>query len=270
MTAVVNLVVMLGMFVVVPVGLRLVDDLPAWWPRLWRVGALPGAASLWLPRGWAAAILAGAYAVMTVALAVAGLLRWTRRPSAAPRDLALLTALVAPSVAGVSLVAERYGVELFGFRLPTLTLTVAHFHFAGFAAALIAALLCSSRRGAAAASVAALCVPAGLATVLAGFFVGPAVELAGTVVLTVGLWLMAWLIWRERGAGEGRARTLFAVAAVVPVGTMALAVAWALGRAVGLPHPSIDWMVATHGVANAVGFALCAVLAWRRVTTTRG
>jgi len=90
------------------------------------------------------------------------------------------------------------------------------------------------------------------------------VELAGTVVLTAGLWLVAWLTWRERRGADPVTRVLFLVAAVVPVATMALALSWALGRVSDLPHLSIDAMVASHGVANAVGFALCSVLAWRR------
>jgi heme A synthase len=48
---------------------------------------------------------------------------------------------------------------------------------------------------------------------------------------------------------------------------MVLALSWALGEATGLPHLPIGWMAATHGVANALGFALCAVLAWRRLAT---
>ncbi|OSC61194.1 hypothetical protein B5180_36300, partial [Streptomyces sp. BF-3] len=55
-----------------------------------------------------------------------------------PAGIALLTALVTPSVAATALVAERSGHELFGFDLGILALTVPHFHFAGFAAALIA------------------------------------------------------------------------------------------------------------------------------------
>jgi hypothetical protein len=45
---------------------------------------------------------------------------------------------------------------------------------------------------------------------------------------------------------------------------MALALDRALGQVFGLPHLSVSWMVATHGVANALGFALCSLLAWRR------
>jgi AcrR family transcriptional regulator len=52
-------------------------------------------------------------------------------------------------------------------------------------------------------------------------------------------------------------------AAVLAV-SMVLAVSWALGEATGLPHPSLAWMAATHGVANALGFALCGMVGWRR------
>jgi hypothetical protein len=138
--------------------------------------------------------------------------------------------LVAPSVAGGALVAERLGVELFGFDLPVLSLTVAHFHFAGFAAALIAALVCASTRDDALARLAALCVPAGLLIVLIGFFTGTPVELAGTVVLTAGMWLVAWLTWTQRHDTDRVVRVLFGVAAAVPVASMALAVQWALAR----------------------------------------
>ena len=170
-------------------------------------------------------------------------------------------------MAGVALVGERLGYPLFGFAPRILSLTVAHFQFAGFTAALIAALTCASTHDSPLGTAAALSVPAGILVVLVGFFAGTGVQLAGAVILTAGMWLVAWLTWREiRPSTTDRiARALLATAAAVLLVTMVLALSWALGRAVGLPHPSLDWMLATHGVANAFGFGLCSVLAWHRL-----
>jgi hypothetical protein len=274
MIPLVNVMVMVGMAVVVPLGLRLVGGPYRSFARVWPVGAVPAGVSLWLPRGAWAAGLAGAYAVLTGALALAVPVRLVRYRSLAGREVALLTALGTPAIAGGSLVAERAGYRLFGFPLGTLALTVAHFHFAGFAAALIAALVCTATAGRPSATVAAWCVPSGTAIVLVGFFAGDGVEAAGAAVLTAGLWLVAWETWRRvRPAAPDRVtRALFAVVAVVPVATMLLALDWSVGRATGLPHPSVTWMAATHGVANALGFAVCGLLAWARLprVTRRG
>ena len=232
-------------------------------------GAVPAAVALWLPQGALAAVLAVPYLLVAVGLALFGL-RLVVALARGVRALAVLAAMAAPTVAATALVAERAGHDLFGFPPSLLALTVAHFHFGGFAAALIAGLVCLSTHDGPLGRVAALCVPAGAAVVFIGFWVGRlgwfgrVMELAGTVVLTAGLWLVAWLTWRERRGADPVTRVLFLVAAVVPVATMALALSWALGRVSDLPHLSIDAMVASHGVANAVGFALCSVLAWRR------
>jgi hypothetical protein len=109
-------------------------------------------------------------------------------------------------------------------------------------------------------------VLAGTAVVLVGYFTTEFVELAGALVLTAGMWAVGWLTWRyARGPGTDRltAALLFGSAAIL-VASMVLAVSWALGEATGLPHPSLAWMAATHGVANALGFAVCAMVGWRR------
>nr|WP_155073015.1 YndJ family protein [Streptomyces taklimakanensis] len=261
---------MLGMLVVVPVGLTLIDDSVPVRARLWwLLGAVPGAVSLWLPRGVPATVLAALYALATVALALRAPLRVARTRSFAPAEVAVLTALVTPSVAGVALVAERHGYELFGFGLGILALTVPHFHFAGFAAALVAGLVCRAAAGRA-SRLAAWSVPAGTLLVLAGYFVDDWVELAGTAVLTVGMWLVGYVTWRDpRVRGTDRTtRRLLTVSAAVLVATMLLALSWAVGEATGLPHPSLTWMAATHGLGNALGFALCSLLAWRRLART--
>jgi hypothetical protein len=266
MTPLVNVIIMLGMLVVVPAGLALIET-PRHVRVVWVAGALPGAASLWIGRGTFAAGLATLYAVATGVLASHAAVRAWRGRSLAAREVAVLTAMAAPAVAGVSLVWERAGHAFLGFKPSLLSLTVAHFHFAGFAAALVGGLVCRAAGERRAATAAALTVPSGTALVLIGYFVDDWAELAGAVVLTVGMWLVGWLTWTEvrRGVTDRLTRGLLAVSAAVLIATMALALSWALGEAAGVPHPSVEWMAATHGVCNAVGFALCGVAAWRRL-----
>ncbi|WP_406398133.1 YndJ family protein [Streptomyces sp. NBC_00879] len=270
MSVLVNVIVMLGMLVIVPAGLRLMDAAElAPIRRIWPVFAVPGAVALWLPRSTTAAALAGIYTLGTLALAAQAPRRLARTRSLAPGEVAQLTALMTPSVAGLALVAERAGHELFGFGLTVLALTVPHFHFAGFTAALVAGLVCRATAGAA-GRFAALSVPLGTLLVLAGYFLDDWAELLGALVLTAGMWTVALLTWRDVRAGgrDGVTRTLLAVSAAVLVATMLLALSWALGEATGLPHPNLPWMAATHGLGNALGFALCSVLAWRRLKET--
>ncbi|MEV7419631.1 YndJ family protein [Streptomyces sp. NPDC089919] len=277
---VVDPVVTLGMLVVVPAGLRLIAPegpegaalrrAARWWPLC----ALPGAAALWLPRGTTAVTLAGGYAAGTLVLLVLGgirAVRLLRTGPPPPAEVAVLTALASPAVAGTALVAERGGWRLFGFDLDILALTVPHFHFAGFTAALVAGLVCrAAAPGAAGARLAACCVPAGTGLVLAGYFVDDWLELAGAVVLTAGMWAVALLTWHEiRPRGRDRlTRALLGTSAAVLAATMLLALSWALGEATGLPHLDLTWTAATHGLGNALGFALCSVLAWRRLKET--
>ncbi|MFD6935357.1 YndJ family protein [Streptomyces goshikiensis] len=294
MTVLVNLIVTLGMLYVVPAGLRLID--PAGLhtaARLWPVPAALGALCLWLPRGIPATVLAALYAAAALALATrapARLLEARRRSRAAgapprttvsgPAEVAVCTALMSPSIAATALVAERAGYRLFGFDLDILALTVPHFHFAGFTAALVAGLVC--RAGATAPAIApatapgsatlsrwaAYSVPGGTLLVLLGYFVDDWAELAGAVVLTTGMWAVALLTWRDirPGARDRTTGALLGTSAAVLVATMLLALWWAAGEATGITHPTLTWMAATHGLGNALGFALCSVLAWRRLT----
>ncbi|GAA0255932.1 YndJ family protein [Cryptosporangium japonicum] len=261
----------LGMLVIVPVGLGLLEApglrmLRKVWPPVAIVGAL----SLAMPVSSPAVGLACVYAVGTFVLAGTGAARFLRDRSFAPVDVAALTALVTPAVAGASLVVERVGGTVLGFGPKILLLTVAHFHYAGFAAALVAGLVAQATRAAPAARAAkfaALTVPAGTLLVLIGFFAGEVVELAGAAVLTAGMWVVGALTWRLRASVSDRAaRVLLTISSVVLVVTMLLALDWALGEAFGVPKLSLTWMAATHGVLNALGFGLCAVLAFSRLS----
>ncbi|KOU41128.1 hypothetical protein ADK55_29905 [Streptomyces sp. WM4235] len=270
MTVLVNLIVTLGMLGIVPAGLRLIDPVgPHRIARLWPFLAVPGAVCLWLPRGALATVLAGLYAAATLVLAAQAPARLLRTRSLAPAEIAVLTALVAPSVAATALVAERGGHRLFGFDLDILALTVPHFHFAGFASALVAGLVCRAAPSSAGglSRAAAYSVPAGTLLVLLGYFVDDWAELVGAAVLTGGMWAVAVLTWREiRPRARGRVTgALLSTSAAVLVATMLLALWWALGEATGITHPTLTWMAATHGLGNALGFALCSMLAWHRL-----
>jgi hypothetical protein len=266
---IVTLLAALGMVVIVPLGLSLIAE-PGLGVtvvrRWWVVVALPAAVSQWMPRGLVTATLALPYLTAASVLLTGALLEIAARgPARSVRvpEVAFLTALSGPVIAGSALVAERAGYRLFGFGLDTLTLTVAHFHYAGFAAALVAALLADRRPGPV-TTLAAWCVPGGTLIVLIGYFAGDPVQLAGAAVLTLGMWLTGWTTWRESRALDRTSRLLLGIGASVLIATMLLALDWALGAVTGLPHPSVSGMAATHGVANALGFALCSLLAWRR------
>lgn len=279
MTWLVGVLCAVGMVVVVPLGLRLLgerdDPVVAAWARVWPVVGAVGALSMLLPQGGLAAGPAVLYLGATLALALTAPVRLWRTRSLAPAEVAVLTALVAPAVAGVALVAERAGVALLGFEPIELALTVAHFHVAGFAAALVAGLV-AHVAGSRLASAAALTVPAGTLLVLVGYLLGDrvraglgdVVELAGAAVLTAGMWAVAWLTWtRVRTRTRDRlTRGLLGTSAVVLGATMVLALSWAAGHVVdAVPYLPLGWMVATHGVANLLGFAVCGLLAWRRL-----
>ena len=252
------------MLVIVPLGLTLLLQNPRWW----FVFAVPGAISLWLPRGTISITLASVYLAGTLLLIALAFRDFLRHKRLRPREIALYTALATPSIAALALVAERSSYELFGFKLTVLSLTVAHFHFAGFAAALVAYLIAAEPSRA--STAAAVSVPLGTGIVLLGFFLGDPVELAGAAVLTAGMWLVGWNLWQRSHHADRTTAILLTISASVLVLTMLLALSWALGHVVATPYLPLEWMVATHGLANAVGFALCGLLAWRRMRTAEG
>lgn len=263
MPGLVGVLTVVGMVVVTPSGLRLLGTpglrgLARPWPLLGLVAGL----GLLLDRGAVAVALVTPYALACAAVAALAALRGLRRLRAGgwdvTREMVAAFAGVSLAVAGSSLVAERAGVELLGFPLAIHGLTVAHFHYAAFAAVLVAGLAWQAAPGPFTAA-GAWAVPAGTAVTFAGFFTGNAVELAGATVLTAGLLLTSYVLLRARP------HPLLVVAAVALPLTMALAMWWAAGEAFGFAHPTLRQMAATHGIGNALGVGVCGVVGWTRV-----
>ncbi|SME96080.1 YndJ-like protein [Cellulosimicrobium cellulans J1] len=234
------------------------------------LGGRRGGASPAGPPGAAAATTASTTVSAAATTTTTGTARATASLPAS--TAATVTALVLPAVGAGALVAERAGWGLLGFSGTYLALTVPHMLYAGFGAALVAGAVARLAAADRLAVAGAWGVPAGTALVLLGYFVGDAAELVGAVVLTLALWATAAAVVRSAvrpGGHPAAARALLVTSAVVVSLAMVLALWWAAGEALGFAHPGLDLMAATHGVANALGFVLCALLGLRLLARDR-
>lgn len=210
--------VVLGMVVVLPLGLRLLgpDVVPAARSVAWPLAGVAGAAAVVLPHGTVSVLLALVFAAATVVLAGAGArlavrtVRDVRDGRVAAAGLAsraaTATALVMPAVGASALVAERAGWGLLGFSGTYLALTVPHMLYAGFGAALVAGTVAHLAVTDRLAVAGAWGVPVGTVLVLAGYFVGDVAELVGAGVLTLALWATAVAAVRSLARTPGPAR----------------------------------------------------------------
>jgi YndJ-like protein len=252
------------------------------------LGASLGLVGFALPPGATAAALASAWLAGTLTLFAAGAARLLRRGAPPIEELAIDVGHLYLPVGAVWLVASRAGVPLLGFHEPVVLFTAAHFHFAGFAAPVVAGLLgrelglrrapsegdapLEAPRVARLYAVTTIVVLLGIPLVAAGITLAHVVELPAAILLsmgmlgTMGFLVRAGLRRLSRGDGSGG---LLGVAGTALVLSMALVVLFAstgsATRGAGISLVPYDTMATIHGTANALGFATCALLAftWR-------
>lgn len=282
---------MLGTTVVGPLALGALDVDRRAVKAAQVLGSL-AAVALVLPQGPLAASLAAPWALLAAGTAAAGIpstrraLRsaWVHRtpvhgtPAHATtghntgrvrplehvvRALAPLAARSFWVVGAAWLLLDRLDADPVGVGGDLVLLTAVHFHFAGLAATAIVGSSARTRLGVAALA-GTLAAPV---LVAAGFVALPVLQVVGALVFTLAL--MAWSLQAGRAnatpapaaPGAGAAGAAWMVARASVWVSMPLATWWATGYVVGFPVPSIPVMAATHGVANAVGFSLCGLLA---------
>jgi len=173
-------------------------------------------------------------------------------------------------VAGAWLVASRAGLQLLAFREPIVLLTAVHFHFAGFASAVLAGLVdaafpgCKGHRWLRAALVAVVLGPGVLGLV---FLLGPKAKLVAALLLALGqLGLAGGMVSVGIAAKQSRGRWLLFVAGASVAAGMILAAVWAIGEYPLQAFVNIRQMAEFHGVLNAVGFVVCGLLGWKAVS----
>ncbi len=255
-------VLLVGPLVVVPLGLGLCPPdrwlLPARWIQPAAAFALV-AAFLQSPGRWAALLTLPWLAVGALA-GISGGAAILRKPFGFPRELPRRAALLFLAIGCGWVTISRAGVRPFDFGDTIVLLTGVHFHFAGFSAALITAMIgedLDRPHGAYAYSAAAVTFATPL--LAAGITYSPLLELLAAFFLASGLVCLAVLVLAHFGA----TRILLLVSSVSLIVSMGFAACYAVGEYLERGLFDIPLMTKTHGYLNAFGFALCGTLAFR-------
>lgn len=176
-------------------------------------------------------------------------------------------------VAGVWLVASRAGIQLLAFREPIVLLTAVHFHFAGYASAVLAGLTYEQFRESpwkTLLRVALLAVVCGPGVLGLAFLLGPKVKLVAALLIAAGqLGLASGMVLVGISLKNSSGRWLLFVAGASVAAGMVLAAIWAVGEYPLQSFVNIRQMAEFHGVLNAVGFAVCGLMGWTLLKAAR-
>ncbi len=279
-------VLLFVMLVLLPLGIPLVEPNEAAQSNMYKtarflhpVAGLIAGASFLFPPGVIAGTLAIAWLPFCGFLTWHGVERLRRRGVRASLktldEFCIDAALIYLPVGAIWLWASRMGIRLMGFEEPIVLLTAIHFHFAGFAAPLLAGLAGRHLRQAGRMGyffVAAGVIILGPALVALGITLSRAVEVVSAVLLAAGyLGLAGLVLVRVLRAVPGiTARILLALSALSVVVTMFAATGFAYGNFSGAFTITIPTMVNVHGWTNALGFVGCGFLGWTINQRARG
>jgi hypothetical protein len=273
-------VVLFAVLVIVPLALSLVapDDRGKFYRAavLARpVAALATAASFFFDKGLLSASMSFTWFVATLLVALFGLTRFISRGLYPLEELSIDAGLLYLPVGGVWLVVYRLGVQPLGYGEMIVLLTVIHFHFAGFAAPIIAGMsgriLATGHYPQKIFAGAIFGIVAAMPLVAAGITFSPWLGLVGTVLLTFGLVMLAGLTlgWVRPALRGTSMRFLLVIGALSSCLAMVLACLYAYSIASKTLILTIPTMAMTHGLLNAFGFVTCSLIAWSGVNRAR-
>jgi hypothetical protein len=273
---IIEVLFLLGPWVVVPLGADLVRGAGVSRSSAVRDWGLFTAASLttasfFLDNRTVAAWFASAWVAVCAGFAADGLRRFVNAGRKSFTQFCFAAGEGYLFVAGVWLIASRAGLQLLAFREPIVLLTAVHFHFAGFASAVLAGLTYERLRRSkwkAALEPALLAVVCGPAILGLAFLLGPKVKLAAALLIALGQFgLAAGMISAGMARKNAGGRWLLLVAGGSVGAGMLLAAVWAMGEYPLQPFVNIRQMAQFHGVLNAVGFVVCGLLGMKSVAS---
>jgi YndJ-like protein len=232
-------------------------------PVAWPAAIAVAGATLAAP-GPVAVALALPWQAVTGLLAIVALVAVLRNPGRwlPDRRLAVAISLGFLAFGAANATSFASGFAPLGFAPTIVLLTAVHFHTAGFVV-MTAGILAADRGSRRSAGVGVAAVAIGSAITAAGFLGVPGAAVVGAVVVAVGGLLIGWATVRVGPALRSRwARRLTTIAGLALFVSMPLAIAWAVGTAVGLPPFDLDLMIRTHGTINALVVAVPAMAGW--------
>lgn len=266
--------VLLAAGLVVPLGARALTEAPRDGappppdrvPWL-RGGALALVAALLAPRGPLALALAIPWVLATLAQALDGARRLAERPRRDPTAVAADLAKLYLPVGALWIAAYVGDVPVMGFAGLQALLTAVHFHYAGFGACAVAALLGRDLdddpraprwvRAAQGLGAAGMCL--GIPLLAAGITGARALEHAAGWNVAASTALLGLVALQRAGASLPGA--LLALSGASAMVSSALAFDFARGGFAALTAEGLQRMVRYHGAVNALGFVGCATLA---------
>jgi hypothetical protein len=281
----IELLFLFAPLVIVPLGVELSREIAGSDPlnsiarRLQPLGAALAVLAMWLPPGRRAGLAAMGWLLVCLLMAGSGVVDlvralWTDAKSLRAIPFVMDMARVDLAVGGIWLVASRLGMRPMGIQEPIGLLTAVHFHFAGFATALIAAatLQSAERRGEQLWLKDLAPLVAGLPfAVAAGFVVSPVLKMVAALLFSISVAALAIAVRAcGRKAEAAPARILLQVAAGAIFAGMVLAGAYVIADYAGSDALTIPQMARTHGILNAIGFCLPGLLGWLVETSSPG
>lgn len=268
--------------------------------RMLPVGAVLAVAATCLAPGRAAAWVACGWLVVCVVMAGDGVGRigslvWGVAGAGTRAKRAQIIVGIAKmdlAVGGAWFVASRLGMRPWRIQEPIGLLTAVHFHYAGFATAMIgAAMLGFAERNRQAIRLPSIenypsaplrassgwgsrlvLVVAGLPyLVAAGFVISPAVKMGAAILFSISVGALAVCLHdMSRQVDDRLVRVLLQIASVAVVGGMVLAGIYAVADFFGSEVLTIPQMAKTHGLMDTFGFCLVGLLGWIVEGSSRG
>jgi hypothetical protein len=268
----IELLFLFAPLVIVPLGLALIARLTGAGEHVdpacvFQVPAtLAVVVAFWIPPGRTAAILSTLWLLQCALLALRRFLEWRHEEHTAVSPI-LNLAHFDLLLGAAWLVLSCAGLRPMGFQEPIILLTAVHFHYSGFATALIASTTLrefDSRN---------LRLP-GLATLIwlivllpfvlaAGFVFSPALRFVAAISLSACVTALALVSWWMAGNWQSKpARIYLRIAACAALGAFSLAGIYAVSEYFHRDWITVPGMANSHGLLNGLGFVLLMLLAW--------